>query len=749
MPHSKPDTHRIVQRTCPLCEATCGLEIEVRDDRVERIHGDADDVFSAGYICPKGSTLGKLHEDPDRLREPHVKRDGVHVPVSWDEAFRMVEQGLNGVRERHGDQALAIYLGNPNVHNLAGTFYVRPLIQALKTRNRFSASTVDQMPRHVSVGLMYGTPATFAVPDLDRTDYLLMLGANPLESNGSLCTAPDFPGRLRRIRERGGRVVVVDPRLTRTAKVADEHVSVRPGSDAHLLLGIAHVIFAEGLAKLGHIEAFVQGFDEAREATVPFTPDAVASRTGVPADTIRRLAREIAGARSAAVYGRIGVHTVEFGTLASWASDLVCAITGNLDRVGGLMFPYAAHARPRREEPGRGFTTGRWQSRVRGLPEVMSEFPVSILAEEIEVAGEGQVRMLVTVAGNPVLSTPNGTRLDAAFADLEFMVSVDPYLNETTRHADVILPPPSPLERSHFDIAFLSFAVRNVSNYSPPVLPSDGPSEADILARLALVAAGQGADADPAALHAMLVRGMVERECGSADSRVAGRDVDEIIDALSGRAPVDQLLDVLIRTGPYGDGFGADPDGLSLAKLEANPHGIDHGPLEPAIPAVLETTSGCVELMPDPIAQDLARLQADLAQGGGDDRLRLIGRRTVRSNNSWMHNIDVLVRGRDRCTLQLHPDDATRLGVSKGGRVRVRSRVGSIEAPVELTDEIRPGVVSLPHGYGHDMEGTRLGVAARMPGVNTNRLTDEQAIDVLSGNSVLNGIPVTVEPLAE
>ncbi len=744
------DTARTVFRTCPLCEATCGLELTLEGDRVTKIRGDEQDVFSSGFICPKGTTLGALHEDPDRLRKPLVKRDGKHVEVEWDEAFAAVEAGFSRLRDESGDESVGFYLGNPNVHNLAGAFFVRPLLQSIKTRNVYSASTVDQMPRHVSCGLMYGSADAIPVPDLDRTDYLLMLGANPVESNGSLCTAPDFPGRLKRLRERGGTLVVVDPRTTRTAKLADRHLAIRPGTDPHFLLAIAKVLFDEGLVDYGSVAQHLEGADAIEAAVQGFDSERVAEICGLDADDIRLLARELAGAESAAVYGRIGVHTAEFGTLTSWASDLLVILTGNFDREGGMLFPYSALSRKRREGPGRGFKAGRWQSRVRRAPEVRGELPIATIADEIETEGAGQLRGLVTIAGNPVLSAPNGERLDAAFAGLSFMVSVDPYLNETTRHADVVLPPPSVLERSHYDVAFYGISVRNIANYSAAVLATDAPSEADILSRLALIAAGQGADADPKIVQRMLVRGLIEREVGNEYSSIHGRDADEIEAEVGALPATEALLDIMLRTGPWGDGFGSDPEGLSLARLEANPHGIDLGALEPALPAVLSTASGKLEVFPEAIAQDLTRLQADFTSrsegpANDDTRLCLVGRRTVRSNNSWMHNVETLVRGRDRCTLQIHPDDATRLGLSTGSNARITSRVGSVEAPIEITAEIRRGVVSLPHGYGHDLRGAGLSVASKTPGVNSNRLTDDQPLDVLSGNAVLNGIPVEVE----
>jgi anaerobic selenocysteine-containing dehydrogenase len=679
---------RTFYRTCPLCEATCGVEITVEGDQVKQIRGDDDDVMSGGFICPKGTTLGALHEDPDRLRAPLIKRDGKHVEVSWDEAFAFIAKRTAEIRDEFGDESFAAYLGNPNVHNMAGAFFVRPVLQALRSRTLFSASTVDQMPRHVSCGLMYGNPDTIPVPDIDRTQYMLMLGANPVESNGSLCTAPDFPGRLKKLRQRGGTLVVVDPRTTRTAKLADRHLAIRPGTDAHLLLSITHVLFEEDLASSDGLDDLANGYAELQAAVSAFTPAAVAMVTGIEADAIRTLAREIAAADSATVYGRMGAHTTEFGTLASWAADMICAITGNFDRPGGLMFPYSAPARPRREGPGRGFSVGRWTSRVRQAPEVRGELPVATMAEEIETEGQGQVRALVTIAGNPALSAPNADRLEKAFSSLAFMVSVDPYLNETTRNADVVLPPPSVLERSHFDLSFTSLAVRNFANYSPVVFEPTSISEPDILARLALALNGADSDVKPSVVHDMLLRGLIEREVASERSVISGRDPEEIFAAVAGLPPSEAMLDVMLRTGPYGDGFGKNADGLSLEKLVANPHGIDLGPLEPAVPQVISTASGLIELLPTAIADDIARLRADLSKEISPSSMQLIGRRTVRSNNSWMHNVGSLMKGRDRCTLQIHPDDATRLGLENDSRAKVTS--SEARRQFESLDRRRP-----------------------------------------------------------
>lgn len=744
MTASRAETH---YRTCPLCEATCGLAITTRGREVTAIRGDRADVFSRGYICPKAYALKELDADPDRLRAPMVRRGARWESVSWDEAFAEVERGLTPILHAHGRNAVAAYVGNPNAHNLANLVYGPALLRALGSHNVFSASTVDQMPKQVAAGLMFGTVLSIPVPDVDRTDHLLMLGANPLASNGSLLTAPDMKGRLRRLRARGGRLVVIDPRRSRTAEEADAHHFIRPGTDAHLLFALVHTLFAEGLVAPGRLTAHLAGMERVAALARAFAPETVAPACGLAAETIRTIARELARAPRAAVYGRIGTCTQEFGTLASWLVDVLNALTGNLDREGGAMFTLAAAGSRTAHGPGgrgRGVRFGRWRSRVRGLPEVYGELPVACLAEEIETPGEGRIRALVTIAGNPVVSTPNAGRLRAALAGLEFMVSVDIYLNETTRHANVILPAPSSLSRGHYDLALYNLAVRNVANYSPPVFPF-APGEIDeweILLRLAGIVSGQGAGTDPAALDDFLIAQLVHREVAIPGGRIAERDPAEILAALAPRRGPERVLDFLLRTGPYGDGFGRVTDGLTLAVLEAHPHGVDLGPLAPRIPEVLRTPSGKIELAPEPIVADVERLHGALACTNG--HMVLVGRRHLRSNNSWMHNLDVLVKGKATCTLQLHPADAARLGLADGETARVASRVGAVEAPVEVTDAIMPGVVSLPHGWGHDEPGTAMRVAAAHAGVNSNVLADETQVDPLSGNAVLNGIPVTV-----
>ncbi|MFI6550576.1 molybdopterin oxidoreductase family protein [Streptomyces prunicolor] len=740
---------RTALRICPLCEATCGLTLTIEGTRVTGARGDRDDVFSRGFICPKGASFGAVDGDPDRLRGPLVRRDGELREATWAEAFDAVAAGLRPVVERYGPNAVGVVLGNPNVHTMAGALYPQVLLGALGTRSVFTASTVDQMPKHVSCGLLYGDANAIPVPDLDHTDHLLLIGANPLESNGSLCTAPDFPGKLKALKARGGTLTVIDPRRTRTAKLADRHVAVRPGTDALLLAAMTYVLFDEHLVELGELAPHVEGVEELRAAVRDFTPEAVAGSCDVDADEIRALARELAAAPTAAVYGRIGSCTVPHGTLASWLVDVLNILTGNLDRPGGALFPQAATDRtPRPAGPGRGFALGRWRSRVSQYPEAKGELPLSALAEEIDTAtAEGEpIRALIVSAANPVLSAPDGARLDKALGSLDFMVSVDPYLNETARHADVVLPPPPPSQSPHHDFAFNTLAVRNQVRYTRPAIPLEPGrmAETEIFARLILAATGMHG-ADPAAVDTMVIDQTLGKAVTDPNSPVHGRDSHEVAAQLVGDTGPERRLDMMLRLGPYGDGFGVRPDGLTLQQLLAHPHGIDLGPLASRLPQPLKTRSGKVELLPQPIVDDLPRLRQAMSDRA--DGLVLVGRRHLRSNNSWMHNVPALTGGTNRCTLHIHPDDAERLGVVDGAPVRVKGAGGEVTAPAEITDALRRGVVSLPHGWGHDRPGTRLSHAATDPGVNVNQLLDGSQLDPLSGNAVLNGVPVEVAAL--
>ncbi|MFH8714545.1 molybdopterin-dependent oxidoreductase [Streptomyces zaomyceticus] len=726
-------------RICPLCEATCGLTLTLDGTRITGARGDRDDVFSQGFICPKGAAFPEVDADPDRLRGPLVRKDGELREASWEEAFDTIAAAIRPLIEEYGPDAVGMVLGNPNVHTMAGALYPPLLIGALRTRNVFTASTLDQMPKHVSSGLLFGDPFAVPVPDLDRTDHLLIVGANPLDSNGSLCTAPDFPGRLKALRRRGGTLTVVDPRRTRTARLADRHVAIRPGADALLLAALVHTLFEEGLTDLGPLAAHVEGVEEVRAAVREFTPEAVADACDVDADTLRALAGELAAAPTAAVYGRMGSSTVEYGTLANWLVDVLNILTGNLDRPGGALFPLSATApAPRPAGPGRGFALGRRHSRVSHHPEVKGELPMVALAEEIETPGEGRIRAVITVAANPVLSAPDGHRLDAALGTLDLMVAVDPYLNETTRHADVVLPPPPPSQSAHFDFAFNGFAVRNQARFTPAAVPLDEGrmDECEIHARLILAVSGMHG-APPSAVDDLAVDTTLAKAVTQEHSPVYGADPKEYAALLDGANGPERRLDLMLRLGPYD---------LVLEDLRQAPHGIDLGPLKPRVPALLKTRSGRIELFPAPVAADLPRLRAAL-ETAVPDGLVLVGRRHLRSNNSWLHNTPALGGGSNRCTLQVHPEDAARLRLTEGGLARVTAEGGELAVEVEITDTVRNGVVSLPHGWGHDRPGTRLTVASARPGVNVNQLLDGSRIDPLSGTAVLNGFPVTVTPL--
>ena len=718
-------------RTCPICDSVCGLKIDLDPaGRVTGVRGDAEDPFTAGYLCPKGASLGALDEDPDRLRHPMVREGDQWREVSWDEAFEAVERGITGVLEKHGRDAVAVYFGNPTYHTMAGFLYRVPLIQALASKNVYSSGTIDHMPKHVACAHLYGDPFAIAVPDVDRTDYLLILGANPMESHGSLFCAPDMPARLRALRERGGKLVVVDPRRTRTAKHSDEHFFVRPGTDSVLLLGIVHTLLHEDLAT---VTLDVTGLDELRALVEEFSPEAAERVCGVPARDIARLARELAAAPTAVVYSRMGGSVVEFGTITQWLVDVVNVLTGNLDRPGGPMFARTAALEVFRT--GQPFEWDRWRSRVKGFPEVLGELPTAALPDEIETPGEGRVRALLNIGANQVLAAPNGPRFGRAFDALDFMVCVDPYLNETTEHADVILPPPRILQTPHYDFLMQIVMVRNYARYSPAALPlePDQRSEAEILARLTLIAAGAGAAAPPAGVDETVIGQLLTGATQMPGSPVEGMDVAVLRGTIEGEDGPERILDTLLKFGPHG---------LSLAKLKEQPHGIDLGPLEPRLAELLRTPSGRVELAPAPIVADFERLRARLAAPVPE--VLLIGRRQLRSNNSWLHNVSSLRGGSNRCTLHVNPSDVSRLGL--GERAVVRSSAGEVVVDVEPTETIMPGVVSLPHGWGHSGRSQR--VAARDPGVSANVLTDELVVDVPSGNAVFNGVPVTVSPAA-
>ena len=728
-------------RTCPLCEAMCGLEVYVEDDQVALIRPDRDNVWSKGFICPKGTTLGHLHHDPDRLRQPMVRDGETWREVTWDEAFARCEELLGAVIAEHGKGAVTGYIGNPTAHNFSLGRYVGLFMGLAQLPTLYSAGTVDQWPKNLSSMLLYGQMWWIPTPDIRRTDYWVIMGGNPQASQGSLLACPDVLGEIDRIRQRGGKVVVIDPRRTGTADRADEWVPIVPGTDAAFLLAVLHVLFDEGLVDVGDLADVVAGLDDVRSVAERFSPERVTDTCRVPADTIRRLACEIAAAPTAAVYGRIGLCNQEFGALASWLVDVVNILTANFDRPGGLMFgnpvSWGVASLPNPEFAA-GLRFGRFRSRVRGAPEVLGQFPVSCLAEEIATPGEGQIKALITIAGNPVISTPDAGALDAALPSLDCMISVDNYLNETTRHAHVILPGLSALEQPHFDDLIPMWAVSSYGCFSAPLFPpADGrPEEWEILVRLGALVAGfpnEGMDI-----------GGLDDAYFTALCQAQGVDPEAVLPRYDHRGPL-RLLDLQIRTGPFGDRYGEVPDGLTLQHFRDAPHGIDMGPMVPRVRELLATPSGKIELAPEYITADIPRLEARLARA--DNGLVLVSRRHLRSNNSWMHNVKVLVKGKDRCTLLIHPDDAERVGVLDGSSARVSSEAGSLIAPIEVSDEMMPGVVSLPHGWGHDKPGARLSVAREHAGVNNNLLAPGDFIDEISNNAAVNGIPVEVAPV--
>ena len=698
-------TKTLHHRACHLCEAICGLTLETTtsDDgsiAITSIKGDAQDTFSRGHICPKAVALQDIQNDPDRLHQPMLRVGSEWQPIPWDEAFALVAERLAGIQARHGQNAVAVYQGNPSVHNYGLMTHSNYFLGQLKTRNRFSATSVDQLPHHLTSHLMYGHGLLLPIPDIDQTDFMLILGGNPLASNGSIMTVPDVEKRLKAIQARGGKVVVVDPRRSETAAMADQHLFVRPGGDAALLFGLLNTLFSEHLTRDSHLP--VDGLEEVRRAVAGFTAEAMSAHCAVPAEQIRQLARDFAAADKAVCYGRMGVSTQAFGTLCHWLVQLINLVTGNLDRVGGVLCTEPAVDLVAATSGGH---FNRWQSRVSGRPEYSGELPVSALAEEMLTEGEGQIRALVTVAGNPVLSTPNGRQLEQALDGLEFMVSVDLYINETTRYADLILPSTSALENDHYDTTFNMFAVRNVTRFNRAILPKP-----------------------EGALHDW------EIFVGLAQA-FAARTGSPLKPTL---APA-QMIDLGLRAGAYGD---ASSHKLSVAMLAEHPHGLDLGPLKANLAGRLKTANGRVQAAPAVILADLARFAAlPLPKV---DELLLIGRRHVRSNNSWMHNYHRLVKGKPRHQLLMHPDDLASRQLSDGQRVRVSSRIGMIEVHVLASLEMMPGVVSLPHGWGHDRPGVQMSIASAQPGASANDLTDERQLDELSGNAALNGVPVQV-----
>ena len=710
-------------RSCPLCEAMCGVKIEYQGDRILSVAGDPDDPHSEGHICPKGYALQDLHNNPDRLKTPLEKVDGEWREIDWDTALDKVAQRLVEIQSRHGNSAVGGYWGNPASHNLGLLMGSPALRKTLGSGNMFTAASLDQMPHQLVSYLMFGHSNLFTIPDIDRTDYMLMLGANPAASNGSLMTAGDILKRLEAIQERGGKVVLVDPRRTESARYMSEHLFIRPSTDALFLIGLIQHIIDQRLYDPDHLAPLLDGWDELLALFDEFSLAEISQQCGIEVEEIKRIAEAFAGAERAVCYGRMGVSTQRFGALNHWLMLVLNILTGNLDRAGGMMFTTPAFDKSLKRPMG---SFGTYRSRVRGLPEFERTLPTAVMAEEMLTPGEGQIRAFLCVAGNPVLSSPNGRQMDRALEQLDFMVSIDFYLNETSRHADIILPPTGPLEHEQYDLVFNLLAVRNLARFSEALFqpPEGARSDWDI------------------------VQGLT--------SRIAALKYPDA--EQPGRAPSPAaILDHGLRTGPYGEGFTeynsgapvAHDEGLSLDVLKRYPHGLDLGPMQPNFPRYLFTDNGKIQAAPEPLVHDLKRLSEEFGGAGADAPLTLIGRRDLRSNNSWMHNSQRLIKGRNRCALYVHPDDAARLGLHDQGRARISSSAGELEVTVGLSDDIMPGVVSLPHGWGHGRDGVQLAVAQSKPGVSINDITDDQAVDALSGNAVLNGIAVRVEPVHE
>ncbi len=693
-------------RTCNICEAMCGLTIEHRDGQVLSIRGDKDDPFSKGHVCPKAVALQDYYTDQDRLKTPLKKTPDGWEDISWEQAFTEVASRLRGLQSEYGPNSVGVYLGNPNAHNFGNAILLPFFFKALGSHSRFSSASADQLPHHVASNFMLGAGMLIPVPDIDRTDFLLVIGANPVVSNGSMMTAAGVAKRIKAIQERGGKVVVVDPRRTETARAATEHFFIRPERDALLLLAIIHTVFEEGVVDLGHLAPLVEGLEEIQLAVSDFAPEAVAESIGIAARDIRRLAIDMASSDSAVCYSRMGASTQSFGGLCQWLTNVLNIVTGNFDRPGGAMFPQPAFDLLRNKPKGKRSSYGRFQSRVRGLPYYNSEFPVSTMTEEITTPGEGQIKALVTIAGNPVLSSPDGNRLAKALEQLDFMVSVDIYLNETTKYADIILPATTGLEVAHYDVFFNAFAVSNNAKYSPPLFEKSDEQRHDWEIVKALALALTGAPDD-------------------------------------GTTPED-LLDMGLRQGQYGE------QGMSLEKLRENPHGIRLGPLQACLEERLKTADGKIQLAPQLYLDDLPRLQRGVAEAPSIRReypFQMIGRRLLRSHNTWTQNSPRLVRGKNPCTLQVNSADADALGIASGEVVSVRSRTGEIHIEAEVSDDLLPGVVSIPQGWGHNQPDTNMTVAASQPGVSINGVTDPLRVDLLTGNAAFNGTPVAISSL--
>jgi anaerobic selenocysteine-containing dehydrogenase len=692
-------------RTCNLCEAMCGLEIKVENSDIVSINGDKNDAFSRGHICPKAVAMKDIYNDPNRLKTPVRRTADGWEAISWDEAFSEIIDKTKAIQAEYGNNAVGVYQGNPSIHNLGTTLNSANFFRLLRTKNMFSATSADQLPHHFAAWQMFGHPLLMPIPDIDRTDFWLIFGGNPIASNGSIMSSPDVGKRLSAIKQRGGKVIVVDPRRTETAEKSSEHLFIRPNADVFLLLALTHEIFAKKGVKLGKNAEYTEGVSELENLVSDYSPEAVAAITGISAPQIEQLAAGFMAAKSAVCYGRVGVSTQTFGTVSQWLINALNVLTGNCDNEGGAMFTAPAFEILRKSKAETLFN--RWQSRVRGLPEFMSELPCAAMADEIITKGDGQVRALFTSCGNPVLSVPNGRKMDIALEKLDFMVSIDIYVNETSRHAHIILPPATGLEVAHYDVTFHVLAIRNTAKYSAPLFDK---------------AVGAKYDWE------------IFQELAHRFKGEAGEFTPE---------PPETQLDKGLQFGRYK---------ISLQQLKDNPHGLDLGALQPCFPERLFTEDKKINLAPRLLTEDMERVKkywADFKQQAADAvqqqyPFTLIGRRHLRDNNSWMHNSERLVKGRNRCTLLIHPEDAQALNIDNQQLVKVNSRVGTVQLPVELSDSMMQGVVCMPHGYGHGRANVKLDVAKRHAGVSVNDLTDELVLDDLTGNAAFSNVRVNI-----
>ncbi len=711
-------------RVCNLCEAMCGLEIEHDDQKVIAVKGDKKDPFSKGSLCPKGALIHKVHEDPDRLKTPLLKKeDGSWEEISWKKAFDIVGEKINAIREEHGDDAVALYLGNPTVHNFGMMLFSGELRRSLRTKNFFSPTTMDQLPHHFIGYHMFGHAFNMPIPDVDRTDFFIMFGANPIASNGSIMSGCGPVEKIKAIQQRGGKVVLFDPRATETSRVVDEHHFIKPSKDVYFLFGMLHLIQKNNWIQIDRLGSHISGLEKLKGIADEFTPEKVEKITGVPTATLLRLTKEYVLNDRAVLYGRMGMSTQEYGGLCHWLTSVLNILTNHFDREGGAMFPKPAVDVKRQK--GWHKSDGRWHSRVRKLPEFDGELPVSVMAEEMTTAGEGQIRGLITFAGNPALATPNAKRLNEALPKLDFMVSIDIFMNETTKHADIILPPPSHLEIDHYDLIFNHFAVSNNAKFSE---------------RLFEPKAGQQYDWQ-------IAKALVARF-----SKVNNYKSPIPFRYLNPR----QLLNISLMIGPYGSLSSPSKwfKGLNLKKLIASIHGINFGAMQPRIPEVLNTPDGKIQIAPANFLEEVNGVKGQLNEAIKQrpaNEFQLIGRRHLRSNNSWLHNVEELIRGKNRCTAMMNTADAKALGFENEEMVNVKSDTGVIEIPIEITDAIMSGVVSIPHGFGHRQKGTRLSVASRghHAGVSVNDITDHNRIDKLTGNAAFSGQKIMVTKLVK